>query len=121
MAINRVRIALFSVAAVLTSSSAIAQTVPPEGSLSVIFIATPIPMPIGGGREFVFINQAMAASNEAGNPVLNNMGGRCQLSRLTGSSARPQRFTGCALTSTRTAINCSSSATGCLDPPTIAP
>jgi hypothetical protein len=74
------------VAAVLTSASAIAQTVPPEGWVSVIFTATPIPMPIGG-REFVFINQAMAASNEAGNAVLN-VGGRCQLSRLTDSSPK---------------------------------
>jgi len=34
-------------------------------------------MPIGGGKEFVVINQAMAASNDAGNPVLHNMAGRC--------------------------------------------
>jgi hypothetical protein len=65
---------------------------PSEGAVSVIFTATPIPapkaMPIGGGREFALVNQAMAASNEVGNPVLNNMGGRCQLSRLTNPSAK---------------------------------
>ena len=45
-------------------------------------------MPIGGGKEFVVVNQAMAASNDAGNPVLNNMGGRCQFTRLTDPSAK---------------------------------
>lgn len=98
MAFNRVLIALFSVVAILTSFSAVAQGVPPEGSVSVIFTATPIPAPkpmsIGNGREFVFVNQAMAASNETGNPVLNNMGGRCQLSRLTDSSAKTAEIHG---------------------------
>ncbi|EIG63563.1 hypothetical protein BST63_06265 [Bradyrhizobium canariense] len=98
MAINRVLIASFLLVAILTSSSVVAQSVPPEGSVSVIFTATPIPAPkpmsIGGGKEFVFINQAMAASNEAGNPVLNNMGGRCQLSRLTDSSAKTAEIHG---------------------------
>jgi hypothetical protein len=87
MAIIHPLVALFSVVAVLTTTSVQAQSMPPEGPVSVIFTATPIPapkpMPIGGGREFALVNQAMAASNEAGNPVLNNMGGRCQLSRLT--------------------------------------
>jgi hypothetical protein len=92
MAITHRPIALFSVVAVLTSSSALAQSMPPEGPVSVIFTATPIPapkpMPIGGGKEFALVNQAMAASNEAGNPVLNSMGGRCQLSRLTDPSTK---------------------------------
>jgi hypothetical protein len=92
MAIFRENIALFSVVAVLTTTSVYAQSMPPEGPVSIIFTATPIPtpksMPIGGGREFVLVNQAMAASNEAGNPVLNNMGGRCQLSRLADPSAK---------------------------------
>lgn len=45
-------------------------------------------MPIGDGREFVVYNQAMTATNDTGNPVLNNMGGRCQLSRLTDTPAK---------------------------------
>jgi hypothetical protein len=40
------------------------------------------PMPIGEGKEFTVINMAMAASNDSGNPVLNNMGGRCQMARI---------------------------------------
>jgi hypothetical protein len=32
-------------------------------------------MQIAGGKEFVVINQSMAAINAAGNPVLNDMGG----------------------------------------------
>jgi len=98
MAITHRPIALFSVVAILTSFSAVAQGVPPEGSVSVIFTATPIPapkpMPIGSGKEFALVNQAMAASNEAGNPVLNNMGGRCQLSRLTDPSAKTAEIHG---------------------------
>jgi hypothetical protein len=81
-----------SVAAALIVGNVHAQSIPPEGPVSVIFTATPIPapkpMPVGGGREFALMDQAMAASNEAGNPVLNNMGGRCQLSRLTDPSAK---------------------------------
>ena len=92
MAIHYIPIALLSVLGVVVSSSALAQSMPPEGPVSVIFTATPIPapkpMPIGGGKEFALVNQAMAASNEAGNPVLNNMGGRCQLSRLVDPSTK---------------------------------
>jgi hypothetical protein len=92
MAITHALLALSSLAAVLTAGSVQAQDFPPEGPLSVTFTATSIPplkpMPIGGGKEFVVINQAMAASNDAGNPVLNNMGGRCQFTRLTDQSAK---------------------------------
>ncbi|VIO73309.1 hypothetical protein CI1B_49140 [Bradyrhizobium ivorense] len=45
-------------------------------------------MPIGGSKEFDLLHQAMAATNDAGNPVLNNMGGRCQFSRLRDTSAK---------------------------------
>jgi hypothetical protein len=45
-------------------------------------------MPIGGGKEYVMVNMAMTASNDNGNPVLNNMGGRCQLSRTIDPSAK---------------------------------
>jgi len=79
-------------AAVLTIANVHAQSLPPEGPVSVTFTATQVapakPMSIGGGKEFLLINQAMAASNDAGNPVLNNMGGRCQLSRLADPSAK---------------------------------
>ena len=84
--------------AVLMAGPVQAQGIPQEGPVSVIFTATPIPvpkpMPIGGGREFALMNQAMAASNETGNPVLNNMGGRCQLSRLTDPSAKTAEIHG---------------------------
>jgi len=34
------------------------------------------------------MNMAMTASNDEGNPILNNMGGRCQLSRIIDPSAK---------------------------------
>ena len=92
MAIIHALLALSSVAAVLTASNVQAQSMPPEGPVSVTFTATqippPKPMPIGGGKEFVMINQAMTASNDAGNPVLHNMAGRCQLTFLRDPSAK---------------------------------
>jgi hypothetical protein len=92
MAIIHALLALSSFAVVLTADTVQAQGLPPEGPVSVTFTATLIPplkpMPIGGGKEFVVVNQAMAASNDAGNPVLNNMGGRCQFTRLTDPSAK---------------------------------
>jgi hypothetical protein len=92
MVITRAFFALSLVAAVLTAGNVQAQSMPPEGPVSVTFTATqtsPLkPMPIGGGKEFVVVNQAMAASNDAGNPVLNNMGGRCQFTRLVDPSAK---------------------------------
>lgn len=92
MAITRALFAFCFVAAVLTAGNVQAQSMPPEGPVSVTFTATQIPplkpMPIGGGKEFVVVNQAMAASNDAGNPVLHNMGGRCELTRLTDTSAK---------------------------------
>jgi hypothetical protein len=92
MATIHALLALSSVAVVLAAGNVQAQSIPPEGPVSVTFTATPIPapkpMPIGGGKEFVVLNQAMAASNDSGNPVLHNMGGRCQLSRLTDPSAK---------------------------------
>jgi hypothetical protein len=92
MAISHALFALTSVAAVLAAANVQAQSIPPEGPVSVTFTATPIPppkpMPIGGGREFDLLNQAMTATNDAGNPVLHNMGGRCQFSRLRDPSAK---------------------------------
>jgi hypothetical protein len=92
MTITRALFVLPSIVVVLTAGNVQAQSMPPEGPVSVTFTATatfPIkPMAIGGGKEFVVINQAMAASNDAGNPVLNNMGGRCQFTRLADPSAK---------------------------------
>jgi hypothetical protein len=92
MAISYKPFALSLVATVLIATSVQAQNLPAEGPVAVTFTATQIsplkPMPIGDGREFSVINQAMTASNDAGNPVLNNMGGRCQFSRLADSSAK---------------------------------
>jgi hypothetical protein len=45
--------------------------------LALFIIAISVkPMDIGEGK------QIMSASNDQGNPILNNMGGRCQLLRL---------------------------------------
>src|ERR1700681_2699057 len=92
MAIIHALLALSSFAPVLPAGTAQAQSLPPEGPVSVTITATVIPpvkpMPIGGGKQFVVINQAMAASNDARNPVLHNMGGRCQFTRLTDPSAK---------------------------------
>jgi hypothetical protein len=101
MAITRALLVLFvssSVAVVLTAGNVQAQSIPPEGPVSVTFTSTqippPKPMPIGGGKEFALVNQAMSASNDAGNPVLNNMGGRCQFTRLTDPSAKTLELNG---------------------------
>jgi hypothetical protein len=68
-----------------------AQSLPPEGELHVTFTATQVPpanpMPIGDGKQYVQVNYIMSASNDQGNAVLNNMGGRCQLNRLIDTSA----------------------------------
>jgi hypothetical protein len=92
MAIIHALLALSSVAAILTAGNAQAQSIPPEGPVSVTFTTTQVsplkPMPIGGGKEFAVVNQVMTASNDAGNPILNNMGGRCQFTRLTDPSAK---------------------------------
>src|SRR5450759_1700320 len=57
--IHTLLVALCSVAAVLTAGNVQAQTIPPEGPVSVTFTATLIPplkpMPIGGGKEFVLV------------------------------------------------------------------
>lgn len=92
MAIIRALLAVSSVVVVMATGQVQAQGMPPEGPVSVTFTATqippPKPMPIGGGKEFVVMNQAMAASNDAGNPVLHNMAGRCQFTRLADPSAK---------------------------------
>ena len=117
MANTRALLSWSWIAAVLMATNVQAQSIPAEGPVSVTFTATQIrpvkPMPIGGGKEFLIINQAMAASNDAGNPVLNNMGGRCQLTRLADPSAKLWNSTATALTRTMKAIKSSSNATSC--------
>ena len=58
-------LSMSSVATVLMVGNVQAQSIPPEGPVSVIFTATPIPAPkpmsIGIGREFV--NQVRAISS----------------------------------------------------------
>jgi hypothetical protein len=74
------------------TASANAQTLPAEGPVAVTYTATLIspakPMPIGGGKDFNVMNYAMTATNEAGNPVLNNMGGRCLFTRSADAAAK---------------------------------
>ncbi len=98
MAISHALIGLSSIAVLFAAPTAQAQSMPPEGPVSVTFTATPIPppkpMPVGGGREFDLLNQAMTATNDAGNPVLNRMGGRCQFSRLRDTSAKTVELRG---------------------------
>jgi hypothetical protein len=68
------------------ASYAQAQSIPPEGELHVTYAATIVPpvkpMDIGEGKQYLAVNMIMSASNDQGNPILNNMGGRCQLTRL---------------------------------------
>jgi hypothetical protein len=90
---------LVTTALVLATASAHAQSIPPEGPIAVTFTATqipaPKPMPISGGREFVAINQVMTATNDvSGNPILHNMAGRCQLTRLSDPTAGNVRISG---------------------------
>jgi hypothetical protein len=85
MMVKSVSLVFSSVVLLATVSAVNAQNLPAEGPLSISFTATQIPpakpMPIGGGKEFVVLNMAMTASNDTGNPVLHNMGGRCQFAR----------------------------------------
>jgi hypothetical protein len=94
----RVTSALAAFALFTLVSQAQAQSVPPEGPLQVTFTATQMPpanpMPIGSGKQYVQQNLIMSASNDLGNPVLNNMGGRCQFNRLLDTSAKPVQVHG---------------------------
>lgn len=82
-----------AVATLLTLvTNAQAHSLPPEGELHVTFTSTQVPpaspMQIGDGRQYVQSNNIMSASNDQGNAILNNMGGRCQLNRLIDSAAK---------------------------------
>ena len=88
----RVTSALAAVTLLTLAANVQAQTLPPEGELHVTFTSTQVspasPMTIGDGKHYVQSNNIMAASNDQGNPILNNMGGRCQLNRLTDPAAK---------------------------------
>src|SRR5262245_57835843 len=92
MLVGRGLVVLSSIALFASISNANAQSLPAEGPLSVSFTATQVPpakpMAIGSGKEFVVLNMAMTASNDAGNPVLNKMGGRCQFARTIDTAAK---------------------------------
>lgn len=84
--------ALTMIALVTLASNAQAQSIPPEGELHVTFAATSVPpvkpMDIGDGKQYLQVNLIMSASNDQGNPILNNMGGRCQLTRLIDAATK---------------------------------
>jgi hypothetical protein len=88
----RVTGAFAAVTLLTLAANAQAQTLSPEGELHVTFTATQVPpaspMPVGDGKLYVQSNMIMSASNDQGNPILNNMGGRCQLSRLIDPAAK---------------------------------
>ena len=71
-------LSMSSVAVALMVGNVHAQSIPQEGPISVIFTATPIPapkpMPVGGGKVFALMDQAMAASNETGTPCSTTWG-----------------------------------------------
>jgi hypothetical protein len=91
-------VAFSSLAAVSAICSANAQSLPPEGPVSVTYTGTLIgpakPMAIGEGKEFAVMTAAMTASNDAGNPILNNMGGRCLFTRTVDTSAKTSELHG---------------------------
>jgi len=92
MTVNRILLGLSSFVVLTAVSTANAQSLPAEGPLSVTFTATQVgpmkPMPIGDGKELVLIDWPMTASNDAGNPILNKMGGRCHFSRIIDTATK---------------------------------
>ena len=88
----RALITLSVISFALNDWNAQAQGIPPEGPLSITFTVTQIPPPklmsIGSGKMFAVNSQVMAAVNDDGNPILHNMGGECQFSRLIDTSAK---------------------------------
>jgi hypothetical protein len=98
----RVTSALTAATLLTLVSYAQAQSVPPEGELHVTFTTAAVPpigpMPIGEGRQYVQANLIMTAFNNQGNPILNNMGGRCQLTRLMEGSKIVEQHGYCTYT-----------------------
>jgi hypothetical protein len=81
--------ACLAVAAVAANANA--QSLPAEGPVAVTFTSTEAPaakpMSIGDGKEYTLLTYAMTASNDAGNPILNNMGGRCLFERTVDTTS----------------------------------
>ena len=92
MSTIRAMLALSSLVVIVPASNVYAQGLPAEGPVSVTFTATQMPpakpMPIGDSKEYTLINMAMTASNDAENPILNNMGGHCLFNRTVDTSAK---------------------------------
>jgi hypothetical protein len=87
------RVTSLAAAALLTLAvNAQAQSIPPQGELHVTFTTASVPptkpMDIGDGKQYLQVNLIMSASNDQGNPILNNMGGRCQLTRLIDTATK---------------------------------
>jgi hypothetical protein len=86
------QIVLACLVALAAASNASAQSLPAEGPVAVTFTATQAPpakpMSIGGGKEYALLSLAMTASNDAGNPILNNMGGRCLFERTVDTATK---------------------------------
>src|SRR5262245_59942680 len=98
MSARRMLLALSCVVGVLATVNANAQTLPAQGPVSVTYTSTLIApakaMPIGSGKEYALLNAAMTASNDGGNPILNNMGGRCLFSRSVDIVAKTSELHG---------------------------
>jgi len=88
--IRQIVLACLAVAALTANANA--QSLPAEGPVAVTFTATETPtakpMSIGDGKEYTLVSYAMTASNDAGNPILNNMGGRCLFERTVDTAAK---------------------------------
>ena len=86
------QIVLACLAAGAFTANANAQSLPAEGPVAVTFTATEAPaakpMSIGDSKEYTLLSYAMTASNDAGNPILNNMGGRCLMERTDDKAAK---------------------------------
>jgi hypothetical protein len=92
------QIVLACLAVAALTANANAQSLPAEGPVAVTFTATQAPaakpMSIGDGKEYTLLSYAMTASNDAGNPILNNMGGRCLFERTVDTAAKATELHG---------------------------
>lgn len=86
------KIVLACLVVAAATATANAQSLPAEGPVAVTFTSTETPpgkpMSIGDGKEYTLLTYAMTASNDAGNPILNNMGGRCLFERTVDTAAK---------------------------------
>ena len=93
-----VRVSALAAATLLTlAANAQAQSIPAEGELHVTFTSTQPthnPTPTADGKQYVQTDSIMTAKNDQGNPILNDMGGRCQLARLLDPAAKTMEIHG---------------------------